>query len=192
MHLSEVSRDALVVTACAFGIIGTLVLLAQLTTSSGNLVGGCLHRVWGLLDGRLHCHRGKGRVKLGLQVCLLWPGLSNFCVPPLWVVGEEPQTPPQLEGQGHRPHCHCYLILHGQEASDMCPVSPDAPRFSGSVGSTSVAEGLTDTTSTVPMYSPPLYVPIHPPLHVQLCAILWCPVVWCRGTFVELWMFYWL
>ena len=74
----------------------------------------------------------------------------------------------------------------------MCTVSPDTTRFSGTVGSTSVAEGLTDTLSTVPMCSPPLYVPIHPLLHVQLCAILWCPVVWCRGTFVELWMFYWL
>ena len=32
-----------------------------------------------------NCHRGKGRlrVKLGLQVSLLWPGLSSFGMPPL-------------------------------------------------------------------------------------------------------------
>ena len=40
-------------------------------------------------------------------------------------------------------------------------------------------------------YSLPLCVLVHPPLHLQVCEILWSPGVLGRGTFVELWMFYW-
>lgn len=46
----------------------------------------------------------------------------------------------------------------------------------------------TDTLSVVPSVPPPLCDPIHLPLEVQLCGILWHPVVLGRGTFVGLWM----
>lgn len=38
----------------------------------------------------------------------------------------------------------------------------------------------------------PLCISVHPPLGVQMCGILQCPVVLGRSTFFELWMFHWI
>lgn len=68
--------------------------------------------------------------------------------------------------------------------------SPAATGFSGAVGS-ATGIGLADTVSTASLVLPPLRVPAHIPLDVPACRILWHPGVLGRGTFVELWMFYW-
>ena len=51
---------------------------------------------------------------------------------------------------------------------------------------------IAGTTSKIPLFPPPLCVPVHPPLDEQVCGILWHPGMLGRGTFVELWVFYWL
>ena len=49
-----------------------------------------------------------------------------------------------------------------------------------------------ESWAAVPSVLPPLCVPVHPPLNVQICGNLWHPSGLSRGTFVELWMLYWL
>lgn len=46
--------------------------------------------------------------------------------------------------------------------------------------------------STVPLVLPLLCVLARLPLDVQMCGILWHPGALGRGTFVPLWIFYWL
>ena len=102
---------------------------------------------------------------VGLQApLLLIPGL-------LW-----PQTTLKLESQCHVHHLPCcYQILWG------CTLSHC--RW-GTV--------ITGTSSTVHLVSPPVFVPVHTPLNEQIYGTVQCPCVFSKGTFAELWMFYWL
>ena len=74
-----------------------------------------------------------------------------------------------------------------------CTASPDAARFSGPSRLSSLGHlsGITSTICTIPLVTPPLWVPIQLPFDVQLCGIFQGPGMLGRGTFAELWMFYW-
>lgn len=103
----------------------------------------------------------------------------------------------QLEKQGHRYHCHCCPVTCGHgyqccwEAGVTCVRSCPATQFSEAVGSAATIRRRDcrhdpSVPSVMPLF------PAYSALGVQMCGILWCPVVLGRGTFVESWVFYWL
>ena len=89
-----------------------------------------------------------------------------------------------------------FPVAMGATAASKLELSTPPPQllpveFSEALGPASMAR-ITGTTSTSPPVPPLLCVPVHSPLDVQMCGTTWCPGVWGRGTFAELWMFYWL
>lgn len=52
--------------------------------------------------------------------------------------------------------------------------------------------GIADTTSNILPIPSPLYVPVHLLLYVRIHEILQHPGMLGRGTFAELFVFYWL
>ena len=108
-------------------------------------------------------------------------------------VGREPElwAPPQLEGQGHRPHC-CFCLVPcghrchcGQDAGVTYATSPAATRLSGAQSPWPEGQDYKHHLYFSLVLSL-LCVPVHPPLGAQMCGTLLHPGVLNRGIFVEL------
>ena len=74
----------------------------------------------------------------------------------------------------------------------MRTASPAATGFSGAAGSATTTRGLGSQVPPVLLLWLCLLYVFCTPLDVQMYGILQCPGVLGRGTFLELWMFYWL
>ena len=103
----------------------------------------------------------------------------------------------QTRGKHRRFCCHCCPISYGcghgyaWEAGAVCTASPDAVRFSETAGWAAMNGDYRNRLCCAPI-PPPLCIPVHSTLDVQMCGILWSPGVLGRVTFVRLGMFYWL
>ena len=70
----------------------------------------------------------------------------------------------------------------------MCAAFPDATRLSGAAGSAAMARGsrIIGNLFAVFWLCLPYVIPVHLPLDVQRCGILWHPGVLGKGNFVKL------
>ena len=142
--------------------------------------------------------QGRGRGRAGVADAS--SGFLGLRAPPLPAEGLVSHASLQLKAWDCGPNCRCCLIPCGRgygcgwKARVICIAFPDATRFSGARGLSSLGHpsGITGTISTVPLVPPPLCVPVNPPLDVWMCGILQCSGMSGRDTFVELWIFYWL
>ena len=140
-----------------------------------------------LLSHRLHHCRGQP----GSQVPLTMLGVVGFTGATCEGQGARIMVislPEEMGLQGLLLLLPSYLWIWVLESCALPPLL-----LWGSLGLPWLRARISGTTSTVPSFLSPLCILVHPPLHIQMCGTLWHPVVLVgRGTFVELWMFYWL
>ena len=149
---------------CASKVTGALLLLLSLASPPGAPGWQEPPFIWDLLSHRKR--RGE-------------PGRQCLCV--VWYCCVQPGAATEGEGAGARVmgppwlSCHCCPVTCGcrhQCSRDASPVHRLTCCRQVLWG-----RGIAGTASTAAPVPPPLCVPVHPPLDVQMCGILWHPGV---------------
>ena len=123
------------------------------------------------------------------------PSVFRFMGSTLAGQGGWPQlyVPPKLKGQSLNPFLLLPNYLWLQCQGDVCYFPCCSWVIWGCLFSCcGWRAGIAGTASVAPLVLPPPCVPGHPPLDLQIYGILSYFCVLGRGTFIDLWMFYWL
>ena len=186
-----------VITACVFMIHSPWSCCCRHYSWGIGMEGAS--RVWGYL-GHEHCFLGRGRRRLsgggGTFVPPLCMGFSGSWVLPPWAGGWScglwMARRPGVAGPADTAACFSVVVVAaGARGSwyrvyHLCCCS----WVPGASGSTTLAWRLRLwVLPVVPVLPVGL---LCPPTDVQMYGCLWCPGMSGRGTFVELWIFYWL